>query len=44
VSGSVLGTTVSMAENVVAVEDEDVGAGFQSENVDWDDDGGEVEV
>jgi hypothetical protein len=29
-----------MADNV-AVDDEDVGADFQSENVEWDDEGGE---
>ena len=37
VSGSVLGSIVSMADNVVAVavvEVEDVGADFQSEKVD----------
>lgn len=46
-SGSVLGTILSIADNgvvVVAVDDEDVGADFQSENMEWDDEGGEEEV
>lgn len=44
VVGSVLVNIVSMADKadaVVVVEDEDVGADFQSEKVDWDDEGGE---
>lgn len=45
-SGSVLGTIVLIADNVVAVvvvEEEDVDADFQSEKVDWDDEDGEEE-
>lgn len=47
VSGSVLGTIVSMADNVVAVvvvEDEDVDTDFQSEKAGWDDEDGEEEM